>query len=79
MASPAVNLSADKGPLVLRSIYPCAAAATLAVVARFTSRKLMRVQWAVDDYAVLVCLVGFASLCYPRQLHADLTRYSLGA
>ncbi|KAI4126954.1 MAG: hypothetical protein LQ338_003476 [Usnochroma carphineum] len=57
MASPAVNLSADKGPLVLRSIYPCAAAATLAVVARFTSRKLMRVQWAVDDYAVLVCLV----------------------
>ncbi|KAL8639581.1 MAG: hypothetical protein Q9228_003391, partial [Teloschistes exilis] len=57
MASSAMDLSEDKGPLILRSIYPCAAAATLAVIARFTSRKLMRVPWALDDYAVLVCLL----------------------
>ncbi|KAG8529647.1 uncharacterized protein KY384_005128 [Bacidia gigantensis] len=57
MASPGVDLTADKGPLTLRSIYPCAAVATLAVVARFTSRKLKKVQWALDDYAVLFCLI----------------------
>ena len=64
-ASPSVDLSEDKGPLILRSIYPLVAVATLAVVARFTSRKLMKVQWALDDYATLVCLVGFGSLGLP--------------
>lgn len=73
MASPAVNLSDNKGPLVLRSIYPCAAVATLAVVARFASRRLMRVQWASDDYMLLVCLVGLFDIVLPPpcQLLAD--------
>ena len=70
MASAAVDLSADKGPLILRSIYPCGAVATLAVVARFASRKLMRVKWCLDDYAVLICLV---SLSLPDYGHRALT------
>lgn len=58
MASPPGNLSEDRGPLVIEAIYPCGAIATLAVVARFTSRKLKHVPWASDDYMVLVTLVG---------------------
>ncbi|KAL8973614.1 MAG: hypothetical protein Q9197_002140 [Variospora fuerteventurae] len=57
MASPPGNLSEHRGPLVIEAIYPCGAIATLAVVARFTSRKLKHVPWASDDYMVLVCLV----------------------
>ncbi|KAL8925928.1 MAG: hypothetical protein Q9208_003241 [Pyrenodesmia sp. 3 TL-2023] len=56
MASGPGNRSEDKGPLVIKAIYPCAAVATLAVVARFTSRKLKRVAWASDDYMVLASL-----------------------
>ena len=78
MSSPGANLAEDKGPLTIRSIYPCAAVATIALVARFTSRKLMRVQWSQDDYAVLICLVHLPRLLSssPRP-QCSLTRQKL--
>ena len=52
-----MDLQDNRGPLILRAIYPLSALATLAVIGRFLSRKVMKMSWEIDDYAIVVALV----------------------
>ena len=57
MSSDESMLQQDQGPelLIISSIF--ATLATLAVVGRFAARKLRKLAWAADDWAVVIALV----------------------
>ena len=57
------DLSQNRGPEVLAVIYPVTGLATFAVIARFYSRKITRMGWKVDDYAIAFCLVRQVRFC----------------
>ena len=59
LTSRAENLQEDRGPEIVKVAYPLAFLATLAVVARFFSRKIMKQVWELDDYAIAFALVSF--------------------
>ena len=57
MSSDKSILQQDQGPelLIVSTIF--AVLATIAVAGRFAARKLRKLSWAADDWAVVVALV----------------------
>ena len=54
---PGVDLSANRGPEVTRTVVPIAVLATLAVAGRLYSRKLKKLDFAAHDYFIIAGLV----------------------
>ena len=54
---PGTDLSANRGPEVIRTVVPVAVLATIAVVCRLYSRKLKKLQFAAHDYLIIGGLV----------------------
>ncbi|KAA8642408.1 hypothetical protein EYZ11_009915 [Aspergillus tanneri] len=52
-----MDIHADRGPVLIGSVFPVATVATLAVVGRLISRRIKNQPWRMDDYMVIVGLV----------------------
>jgi hypothetical protein len=53
-----VDLTADRGPEIIRSIAAVASLAALIVIGRFVSRKIQKAQWKASDYTIVLGLFG---------------------
>lgn len=51
------NLHEDKGPLMLKVEIPCTVLATITVILRLWSRRIVRVPLKWDDYTIVLSLV----------------------
>ena len=51
------NIDEDKGPLVLKIEISCSVCATIAVILRLWSRRIVKAPWKSDDYTIIVSLV----------------------
>lgn len=49
---------ADVGGMILTSAIVMACLSTVAVALRFLSRKITKVKWLMDDWLILIALVG---------------------
>lgn len=54
-----MDLHANRGPVLISSVFPVATVATLSVVGRFLSRRIKSQPWLMDDYMVIVGLVSW--------------------
>lgn len=54
----AVNMKENRQPEMLRDMIPFVILANLAVIGRFTSRRMTRAAIGADDYMILLGLVS---------------------
>ena len=55
---PHINLDDDKGPLAIRSVTACSVLGAFAVLGRFLSRRLVKVDLWTTDYLIAIALIG---------------------
>ena len=55
---PGVDLSADRGPEIVRITVAIAVLTTIVVVLRLISRRIQKAKWNAADYTIIVALVG---------------------
>lgn len=52
-----MDLHANRGPVLISSVFPVATVATLAVVGRLISRRIKNQPWLMDDFMVIAGLI----------------------
>ena len=55
---PGVDLTADRGPEIIRNTAAVASLATVVVIARLVSRRIQKSKWNLSDYTIVVGLIG---------------------